>query len=126
MADILADIGFFILLVNTILYIKGFSRQGRAFRIFTIYMSLMFIIELIMNILNYEAIHNLFLSHFYFIFQLIVLSVFYYKLLTQKAQRQFVVISVIVCLAVLGIEYYREPQLFLNLIFSKFSLHLSL
>jgi hypothetical protein len=112
MNNFFADIGYFILLINVILFIKGFSNNGKAFKIFTIYSVLIFIIQIIVNVLNYLKINNLFLSHFYFIFQFFLLSFFYLTILKVNFQKTTIKLLLILCPAILGIQYLMDPNLF--------------
>jgi hypothetical protein len=59
--------------------------------------------------MNFE---NLFLSHFYFGLQFLILSFFYYYLMKDHFQRKTIKISLIVCLAALGIQYALDWSLF--------------
>ena len=112
MNEIFANIGYCVLLVNLILLLKGFSANGKAFKIFTIYTLIMFIIQILTNILYYKAINNLFLSHFYLILQFIMLSLFYHNLLIEKWQKKFVRIGLLLGLLSLLIQYTINPGLF--------------
>ncbi|KIX22285.1 hypothetical protein SY27_06230 [Flavobacterium sp. 316] len=59
-----------------------------------------------------ERINNLFISHFYFIFQLIIISLFYHNLLKEKYQRKIIQISFLLCIVSLLILYLVNPSLF--------------
>jgi len=112
MNNFFADIGYFILLINVILFIKGFSNNGKAFKIFTIYSVLIFIIQIIVNVLNYLKINNLFLSHFYFILQFFLLSFFYLTILKVNFQKTTIKLLLILCPLILVIQYLMDPNLF--------------
>lgn len=107
-------IGSIMLLINLILFVKGFSKQGKAFKVFTFYLGTIFIIQILSNILNYLSIHNLFLSHFYFIFQFIILSIFYIMILKEKLQKRIVKTGLLLGLCILGIQYASDISLFLK------------
>jgi hypothetical protein len=112
MLDGLANIGYLILLINLILFILGFPNQGKAYKIFTWYTGIMFIIQISSNILNSLKINNLFLSHFYFVGQFILLSFFYFVLLKGNYQKNIVKIGMLFGLSVLGIQYGYDTSLF--------------
>ena len=112
MNNFFADIGYFILLINVILFIKGFSNNGKAFKIFALYSVLIFIIQIIVNVLNYLKINNLFLSHFYFILQFFLLSFFYLTILKVNFQKKIINILLILCPLILFIQYIIAPNLF--------------
>ena len=108
--EIIADIGYFILLVNVILFSKGFSSKGKAFRIFTCYLIIMFVIQITVSVFQYFRMNNLFLSHFYFILQFILLSYFYLNLGLNKAQSLTVKAGFVFCLSLLAIQYYNDSS----------------
>ena len=112
MNNFFADIGYFILLINVILFIKGFSNNGKAFKIFALYSVLIFIIQIIVNVLNYLKINNLFLSHFYFILQFFLLSFFFLAILKVNFQKKIINILLILCPLILFIQYIIAPNLF--------------
>ncbi len=96
-------------MLNTILYFKSFIRKDRAFKIFSIYLLLMCLVQVI-SIFVGKVLHkpNLFLSHFYFIFQFIFLSLFYYELIKSKVIL-FIVFPVFIYL---GYQYIDSPEMF--------------
>ena len=112
MNNFFADIGYLILLINVILFIKGFSNNGKAFKIFTLYSVLIFIIQIIVNVLNYFKINNLFLSHFYFILQFFLLSFFYLTILNNNFQKKIIKLLLILCPFTLMMQYVINPNLF--------------
>ncbi len=109
---ILVNIGYLILLLNLILFIKGFPNQGKAYTIFTWYLGVVFSIQIISNILMRLNIMNLFLSHFYFIGQFIVLSFFYLTILKEPYQKKIVKIGLVTSFLALGIQYANDMSLF--------------
>lgn len=114
MLNILVNIGYLILLINLILFILGFPNQGKAYKIFTWYTGIMFIIQISSNILIRFRMNNLFLSHFYFVGQFILLSFFYFVLLKGNYQKNIVKIGLLFGLSVLGVQYGYDTSLFLK------------
>jgi hypothetical protein len=112
MLNIFANIGYLILLLNLILFIKCFSKQGKAYKIFTCYLGVIFIIQIISSALMERHINNLFLSHFYFIGQFISLSFFYFTILKEEYQKKTVKLGLFIGLSVLGIQYVNDTSLF--------------
>ena len=104
--------GYLILVINFILYTKGFSRFGEAFKTYTYYLFLLVIVQLAMEILVSFVINNLYLIHVYFIGQLILLGLFYKKLLQNPSQKKIITISMITGLLVLIVQYVLDPGLF--------------
>ena len=112
MAEVFVNIGNAILLLNLILFVKGFSRNGKAFKIITAYIAIIFVIQITGNILNYYKIYNLWLSHFYFILQFIVLSIFYISILKEKFQKDLVKLGLVIAGSTLSIQYAFNTDLF--------------
>ncbi|RZS90757.1 hypothetical protein [Aquimarina brevivitae] len=98
----------FLLLVNAILYIKILPRQGKVFTFFTIYLIGVLIIQVLNNVLG-PVLHlpNLFLSNIYLVFQFIMLSLLYQKLLNFKP---ILVIGGLVVF-LLMLQYSNNPEL---------------
>ncbi|EIA10513.1 hypothetical protein HJ01_00019 [Flavobacterium frigoris PS1] len=109
--DLLANIGCFLLFVNFILFSLKFMIQGRAFKIFTIYLLIILVVQLPSFFLQSLNINNLFLSHFYFLGQFIVLSLFYKSLFTNSLQKKIINIGFICCFFILGIQYSLDTSL---------------
>lgn len=110
--EIFADLGYLLLLINTIFFFIGFSKNGRAYRIFAGYLCVMFIIQIIVGIMQYMRIDNLFFSHFYFILQFIILSFFYLNLQFKKKQDRIVKGGLVFCLTTLTLQYVLNPSIF--------------
>ena len=75
----------------------------------------MLFIQMTSKVLFTLKMNNLFLSHFYFIFQFLILSYFYYTLLDVPFQKKVVKIVSAITLLVLGINYAWKPELFFSL-----------
>lgn len=112
MLNLLINIGYLILLINLILFIIGFPNRGKAYKLFAWYTGLMFIIQITGSILASLNKHNLFLSHFYFIGQFILLSLFYQVLLKENYQKRIVLIGSLLVFSILGIQYGYDTSIF--------------
>jgi hypothetical protein len=113
MLSLLVSIGNFLLLMNLILFIKGFPNQGKAFKIYTFYLAGVFIIQVISGLFKHVLkFENLFLSHFYFIGQFVLLSFFYLTILKKDFQKKIVKVSLVIGLSVLGIQFANDTSLF--------------
>lgn len=110
--DILAYLGNFLLFVNVLQFFKGFSKNGKAFKIFAFYLILMFFTQISVSTLKLLSINNLFLSHFYFIIQFIMLSCFYLNLNMNDLQKRIIKISLFFCIALLVIQYTLDAEQF--------------
>lgn len=110
-AKIFISIGFVILFVNTILFLKSFSKQGKPFKILAIYSMSMFCIQMTAKYLSEHQINNLFLSHFYFIIQFLLLSLFFYNLFKEKTQKLIVKLLLVICFITLIVQYSLNYEL---------------
>lgn len=111
--SLLAKIGYVILFINVVLFSIRFGTHGKAYRIFSIYLLVILVIQMASSYLSSLRIHNLFLSHFYFIGQFILLS-FFYKSLLSSFQKKIVNIGFVVCFLSLGIQYSLDSSLILK------------
>ncbi|AXO80486.1 hypothetical protein DZC78_08855 [Olleya aquimaris] len=104
--------GIAILFINAILFFKSYtSKKSMAFKYFSIYLGTSLIIVVITSTLSFFSKDNLYLSHFYFIGQFILLSLFY-KELFNSTQKKIVNTILILVLLTLSIQYANKPNLF--------------
>ena len=105
----LAFVGTFLLVTNAILYLLRLKGNSKAYSYFSTYLILIAIIE-VSTILVAKAFHqnNLFLSHFYFIIQFVLLSMFYSELLKSRWIR-WIVLPVV---GMIAYQFIAEPSLF--------------
>ena len=96
------------LIFNTLFYLICFKKKKKVFRIFCLYLILMSGVQ-ILSIFIGKVLHkpNLFLSHFYFISQFLILSFFYYHLLKSK----IVFLIIIPVFLFLGYQYLFDHSL---------------
>jgi hypothetical protein len=114
-SKLLADFNYLLMLINLVLYLLRFRKFDKALRIFTIYLFVIAIIQLTTRYYSRHGLNNLFLSHFYFLLQFILLSFFYKTLLPVKTQKMCVIGGLVLCSLILGIQYYQNPSLFYKL-----------
>lgn len=107
-------LGYVLLLLNFILYARYFLRNERVYKIFTVYLFLTICVQLAAHLCRKFYGNNLFLSHFYFVGQFILLSVFYLGLVKEKFQIKFISIGLVLVLGTLAIQYAMKPALFLK------------
>lgn len=110
--DFFLHLGYLLLLINTVLFFSKYRREAVAFRIFCYYSLAMLMIQLYSFILTKLKSENLFLSHWYFIIQFLLLSFFYLKILTEKWQKKVVQLVMPICIVVLFVQYYHDPSLY--------------
>lgn len=101
-----------ILGLNFLLCFRKFSKSDTAAKTFTVYCGLMLLIQIGSEVLARLNINNLFMSHFYFVIQFILLSFFYYQLMKEPIQKRLIILSSFVFLVLLIIQYAINPQLF--------------
>ncbi len=112
MYSFLVNLGYFLLLINFIVFSIGLYKKQKSYVIFTAYLFLIVCIQVITLVLRKLGLNNLFLSHFYFIGQFIMLALFYFNLITDKFQKKVIKITVVVALLSLAIQYSIRPDLF--------------
>ncbi len=101
-----------ILVVNTILFFKSFLIENKTFKIFNLYLFISLVIQVKSYLLWQDKIDNLYLSHYYFILQFILLSLFYITLFNNKKHKNTVKIVSILVLLILTIQYSLNPSLY--------------
>ncbi len=94
------------------LFLRVASKQDKALKIFTVYLGVMMLIQILTSTLQYLSINNLYLSHFYFILQFLFLSYFYLEILKTDFQKKVVQLTVPIGITVLSIQYYLNQDLF--------------
>lgn len=112
MQKYIADLNYLLLLINLVLLISQFKKYNKSMRIFTFYMLVIAVIQLTTRYYSRNGLNNLFISHFYFVLQFVLLSFFYKAILPVISQQRFVVVGLFLCFIILGIQYYLDPSLF--------------
>ena len=108
---IISLMGLLFLLINSVLFNKTAKGKNKAYTIIRIYLTLLFVIELFCNIYGFlKPYSNFFLSHYYFIFQFILLSLFFRELFSNKLTKGIILFLLITVLLLLGYQYYTEPE----------------
>lgn len=104
-----------ILAINVIIYFKSCrGKYSTALFYFKAYLLVTFTILVMSNLFAYLRVNNLFLSHFYFIFQFILLSFFYKKTLITKNQKKSITIILLGVLSIITLQYSLNPSTFLR------------
>jgi hypothetical protein len=110
---IVSLVGLFILLANAIRFLITCKDRDRLYRIVTAYLVLLFCVELLCNIIGFlYPGSNFFLSHYYFNFQFISLSLFFYNSFSNKIVKRIVLVVLISVLLFLSQQYYNRPALY--------------
>lgn len=112
---IISLLGLSFLLINCILFYSLSKSKNVQYKIITLYLSLLFLVECACNYIGFNYPNsNFFLSHYYFIFQFVFLSLFFYHLFSNVVIKNTILILLIVELFVLGKQYYDLPAIYWN------------
>ena len=110
---IISIAGLLFLLFNSILFIKTRKGKDKNYKCLTFYLAILFIVELACNIIGISKPNsNFFLSHYYFIIQFIVLSLFFHQIFDNKKLKVFIFFNLIVIGFILAYQYYNTPNLY--------------
>lgn len=114
MLDILAYAGLVLLLINTILFLIGFTGNGKAYRFFACYLICIFFIQGANILYSVFNLNNHFLSAYYIFSQFIFLSLFFYQLFDTVNRKSQMIVKYSSMLFVTAIifQYIRDPQLY--------------
>ena len=102
--------GHALLLINALLYFKSYRKNSVAFNIFTFYLSFILIIQLITSYKGYFKENNIYLSHYYFIGQFVLLSLLFKKILKKRVLQKVITIILIFTLIALSVFYIIYPS----------------
>lgn len=104
--------GILLLLFCVVLYIKNFVKaESDTLKYFIYYLVVTFCVQLYSMILAHFGENNLYLSHFYFVPQFLLLSC-YYKKLFSNFQKKIVNGTLVIVLIILAFQYVMTPSLF--------------
>lgn len=109
---IIVYLGYLILLVNVIAYSNTRLQKSKEYKVFLIYLVTTLLIQIVGASLAENTIDNLFLSHYYFISQFIILSIFYRVLLKGKRVKQLVTFIFFLVLIIISVNFLIEPSIY--------------
>lgn len=106
-------IGLLFLLLNTLLFIFGLQNKNEKERILTAYLTLLFTIELFCHIIGWtNPGNNLFLSHYYFNIQFILLSIVFHRLFENAFLKKTILFILLIILGIILYTYIDNPGLY--------------
>ena len=106
-------IGLFLLFINSILFFSSRKNKDIVYRYIMYYLMIQFAVELCCNIIGIlYPNENFFLSHYYFVIQFIMLSLFFFQLFKNKLLKNLVYINLGIVLLILAFQYYQTPSLY--------------
>ncbi|MCW9038451.1 hypothetical protein, partial [Altibacter sp.] len=108
--DILGDITIYLSVIYPIFYILGFSKNNKTYKIFTLYLIAIALVQISLRLHKYvyPSQPNLYLFVYYFVSQFIFLSLFYYQLLKQK----WILFVGGATLLFIGVQYMVTPDMY--------------
>jgi len=107
-----AYIGYVVLAINFLVYFKSYRKESVAFKIFTYYLLFCLLVQVLTSGLRFFKIYNLFLSHFYFIGQFLLLSIFFKKILQGKILNNIISYLAFIPLAFSILYHIQYPSKF--------------
>jgi hypothetical protein len=105
----IVNLGNVLLFFNTFLFLKSYRLNSIAFKFFTIYLILSLIIQVIYFVLFKLSINNLYLTHYFFIGQFIIISLFFKQLLINDFQKKIVKSGIFLILISIILYYFFYP-----------------
>ncbi len=102
-----------LIIINTIVYLFSVKNHHKnpAYTLFCIYLLCSLVINISVFTLAVFKERNLFLSHYYFILQFIILSLFY-RTLFKKRQKLLVDLLLMLVILILTVQYIITPELY--------------
>jgi len=102
-------IGYFLLALNTVLFLRNYRLRSTPIKIFTLYLIGSLILQLYSSYLSHYSINNLFLSHYFFIGKFVLLSFFFREILKKRILKKIISIVILIVLVALSIYYIVDP-----------------
>jgi len=109
----IADFGYILLFINIIFYFLRFKKKiEKPYKILLFYLLIMGLIQIGAEYYLKKDEDNLFLTHYYFISQTVLLSYFYYLIIESNKIKKLIKVIVPFTLISLAIQYYIYPELY--------------
>ena len=99
-----------ILVINTFLFFKSYRKNSVAFKVFCFYLLSCVIIQSITEYLFSIHKNNLFLSHYYFLGQFLLLSFFYKSILKSQIKKKVINVFLIIIPFLTVLLYAIHPE----------------
>tara|TARA_R110002073_G_scaffold83123_1_gene198257 strand:- start:55 stop:684 length:630 start_codon:yes stop_codon:yes gene_type:complete len=107
--ETIIDIGYILLALNTILFLRNYRLKLTPLKIFTLYLIGSLVIQLYSSYLSDHKINNLFLSHYFFIGKFILLGLFFRQILKKIILKKIISGVIIIVLVTLCVYYIVDP-----------------
>lgn len=106
-------IGLFLLFINSFLFFKSRKDKDVVYKYIMFYLIIQFVVEFCCNLIGIlYPNENFFLSHYYFVIQFIMLSLFFNKVIINKYLKKIVYFNLVSVLLFLSVQYYQTPSLY--------------
>ena len=105
-------IGYFLLVINIICYSIRVKIKNFPYRVLFIYLISTAVIQGITEYLGKVYGQNLFMSHYYFIIQFVLLSIYFFNIIKSNKLRKVIKYTSIVALFSLIIQYLTTPVIY--------------
>jgi hypothetical protein len=112
---LISAFGLFLLLLNVICYVftKNKFTGNKIYNVLFLYLLFYFLIELFCNIIGFlKPNSNIFVSHYAFNVQFLLLSVFFYLLFKESILKKMVVAIFIIFISINLYLYFDDPGLY--------------
>lgn len=109
---ILSYVGYGLLFINIILYLIGFVKNNKAYKFFVGYLTVIAIIQGIMEFYAHKGYNNHFLSNYYLLLRFTLLSLFFYHAFSavKNKVKQVVKFISVTTVTALVIQYSIYPE----------------
>jgi hypothetical protein len=110
---IISLFGLLLLFINSILFLNFRKGKDIVYKYIMSYLLIQFVVEFFCNLIGIlHPNENFFLSHYYFVIQFIMLSLFYNKVFKNKTLKKIVYLNLITVLIFLCFQYIKTPSLY--------------
>jgi len=113
--QVLSLIGIILLGINVLLYFISFAKLNKTYKIFQSYLVVILFIQIITYYKARNGINNLHFSHYYFIIQFIIISIYYSSLINTLFFKKINYLVLLVIILFLIIQYSIYPELYNSL-----------
>jgi hypothetical protein len=103
-----------ILILNFILFLSRFTKENKAYKIYTIYLGLIVTVQMSLKAFVYFGYENLVLSHAYFTGQFIALSFFYLELMKLNYQKKIILWNLFITTAIILFSLNFDKEKWFN------------
>ena len=106
-------IGLFLLFINSVLFFSYRKDRDIVYKYIMYYLMIQFVVELCCNVIGIlYPNENFFLSHYYFVIQFVMLSLFFHQVFKNKLLKKIAHINLAIVLLILSFQYYKTPSLY--------------